>query len=32
MKFSFVELLCRIQLGGAKLREILLHILLVFVS
>jgi hypothetical protein len=32
MKFSFVELSCRIQLDGTKLREIFLLILLVFVS
>jgi hypothetical protein len=32
MKFSFVELSCRIQLDGTTLREIFLHILLVFVS
>jgi hypothetical protein len=32
MKFSFVELSCRIQLDGTKLREIFLHILVVFVS
>jgi hypothetical protein len=31
MKFSFVELSCRIQLDGTKLREIFLPILLVFV-
>jgi hypothetical protein len=31
MKFSFVELACRIQLDGTKLREIFLLILLVFV-
>jgi hypothetical protein len=32
MKFSFVELSCRIQLDGTKLREIFLLILLVFLS
>jgi hypothetical protein len=32
MKFFFVELSCRIQLDGTKLREIFHLILLVFVS